>query len=123
MHEKESTRSKGMKAEERAAAHLESIGYRVIEKNWFAGKLEIDLIATNATHIVFAEVKSRASDQYGAPWESVNSAKRKSIVRAADIYIQRKQVQLEPRFDIISIITNSTTDSVEHFEGAFFPYA
>ncbi len=119
----ETTRSKGMNAEELAAKHLESKGYRVIARNWTAGRLEIDLIATSSSHIVFVEVKSRYSEQYAAPWEAVNSAKRRSVIRAADIYIRQKMIELEPRFDIISVLILPGKESIEHFEGAFFPCA
>jgi putative endonuclease len=119
----QTTREKGMQSEDRAAKYLESLGFQIIEKNWTSGKLEVDLIATTSSMIVFVEVKSRYSDKFGAPWEAVNSAKRRSIIRAADIYIQRHNVTLEPRFDIISIITNSQKETIDHYEGAFFPYA
>lgn len=119
----ESTRQKGIQAEELAADVLRGKGYKILAQNWTAGKLEFDLIASNQTHIVFVEVKYRSTANYGAPWEAVNSAKRKLVVRAADLYLQRNEVELEPRFDIISIVGGSPQPSIEHFEGAFFPYA
>ncbi|MFN8699317.1 MAG: YraN family protein [Flavobacteriales bacterium] len=117
----ETTRQKGMRAEDLAAQHLEKKGYRILQRNWTVGKLEIDLIASNASNLLFVEVKSRASDQFGAPLEAVNSAKRKSIVKAADIYLKRTDTTLEPRFDIVSIIM-TPQPQIEHIEGAFFPY-
>jgi putative endonuclease len=117
----ETTRQKGMRAEDLAAQHLEKKGFRIIQRNWTVGKLEIDLIASNASNLLFVEVKSRASDQFGAPLEAVNSAKRKSIVKAADIYLKRTDTTLEPRFDIVSIIM-TPQPQIEHIEGAFFPY-
>jgi putative endonuclease len=117
----ETIRQKGMRAEDLAAQHLEKKGYRILQRNWTVGKLEIDLIASNASNLLFVEVKSRASDQFGAPLEAVNSAKRKSIVKAADIYLKRTDTTLEPRFDIVSIIM-TPQPQIEHIEGAFFPY-
>lgn len=110
-----------MRAEDLAAQHLEKKGFRILQRNWTAGKLEVDLIASNATHLLFVEVKSRASDQFGAPLEAVNSAKRRSIVKAADIYLKRNDTSLEPRFDIVSIVMTPQAQ-IEHIEGAFFPY-
>jgi len=118
-----STREKGQQGEDLAASYLVRKGFRILERNWTAGKLEVDLIASSQRIIVFVEVKFRNSNQYGAPWESVNSAKRRSVVRAADVYIQRNAVELEPRFDIISITRGNPDPEIEHLEGAFFPYA
>lgn len=117
----ETTRQKGIQAEDLAAQHLEKKGFRILHRNWTAGKLEVDLIASNASHLLFVEVKSRASDQFGAPLEAVNSAKRRSIVKAADIYLKRTDTALEPRFDIVSIVM-TPQPQIEHIEGAFFPY-
>jgi putative endonuclease len=121
MPQTESARKKGYRAEDLAARFLEEKGFRILEKNWYAGRLEVDLIAADSRHILFVEVKSRASDRFGLPLESVNSAKRKSIVRAADIYLHRHAPAQEPRFDIISILTSQSPPAIEHYEAAFFP--
>jgi putative endonuclease len=118
----ENNRQKGQRAEDLAADHLAKKGYQILCRNWTAGKLEIDLIAASKTHLAFVEVKSRSSRAFGAPLEAVNSAKRRSIVRAADIYLSRSDNALEPRFDIISIVME-TPPEIEHIEGAFFPHA
>ena len=118
----ENSRQKGLRAEDLAAEFLVTKGYRILCRNWTAGKLEVDLIAADKTHLAFIEVKSRSSRAFGAPLEAVNSAKRRSIVRAADIYLSRSDNSLEPRFDIISIIME-TPPEIEHIEAAFFPHA
>lgn len=118
-----SSRQKGMAAEDLAAKFLENRGYHVVERNWTFGKLEIDLIATSRTHIVFVEVKSRFGSSFGQPWEAVNSMKRRLIVRAADAYLKRHDSALEPRFDIISIVQRATSSEIEHIEAAFVPVA
>ncbi len=122
--EKQSTRAKGAAGEDQASMLLQKKGYRIIERNWTAGKLEIDIVAETKTHLVFVEVKKRHSKQYKEPWEAVNKKKQLNIMRAANYYIKKYKGSLEPRFDIVSIVEISPTDfEIEHIENAFWPMA
>ncbi len=121
--EKESTKEKGQAGEEMAAAFLLKKGYSLKEKNWHCGRLEVDLILETAKEIVFVEVKSRFSANYGGAWEAVNHEKRKKIMRAAHVYITKFGVKKEPRFDIVSILTKDGKSTIDHIEGAFWPMA
>ena len=49
----------GRHGEDKAAAHLEKAGYKILKRNWKAGKLEVDIIAENKDYTVFVEVKTR----------------------------------------------------------------
>ncbi|MCC6601421.1 MAG: YraN family protein [Crocinitomicaceae bacterium] len=118
-----STKEKGDEGEALAAKFLEGRGYRIIDKKWISGKFEIDLIATEGISIVFVEVKLRYSNSYGEPWEAVNKAKRKKIMQSAHHYIEQKNIVLEPRFDIVSIICTGKKMVIEHIPEAFFPVA
>jgi len=117
----ENTKEKGDKGEELAAKYLEEHGYQIIQKKWKAGRFEVDIIAENKTHCVFVEVKMRYSNTYGEPWEAVNKAKRKKICASADAYIREKQIEKEPRFDIISILHIKNSVHIQHLEDAFYP--
>lgn len=121
--QKETTKEKGDQGEELAAKYLEKRGYNIIARKWKHERFELDLIAENATHIVFVEVKTRYSNTYGEPWEAVNKAKRKKICISADAYIRECNTSKEPRFDIVSIIKTGGVFSVEHIEEAFWPMA
>lgn len=123
MDSKKENRAKGASGEEEAVRYLRANGYRITERNWTAGKLEVDIVAKKGRYIVFIEVKTRFSKSYGEPWEAVRQRKRQNIIRAADIYIQRKNISEEPRFDIISIVFLPEKTEIEHFEGAFWPTA
>jgi putative endonuclease len=119
----DSTKSIGDKGEELACTFLLERGYQLIEKNWRYFRYEIDLIVQKNNSLVFVEVKTRYSDTYGEPWEAVNRAKRQKICSSADAFIRERQLDLEPRFDIISIIKNNAHVRIQHIEDAFRPEA
>ncbi|MEN9640060.1 MAG: hypothetical protein RLZZ262_1929 [Bacteroidota bacterium] len=117
----DSTKGIGDKGEELAAKYLLERGYILIEKNWRYFRYEIDLIVQKDRHVIFVEVKTRYSANYGEPWEAVNRAKRQKICASADAYIRERQLDREPRFDIISIIKNNAHVQIQHIEDAFRP--
>ena len=111
--------------EKEAAAILEQKGFRIVERNWRMGHLELDLIAENRKEIVFAEVKARTS-AFGnkMPEEYVDEIKRKHMVAAANAYIKYHKIEKQPRFDIIGIIIDAQTNEItykNHLENAFRP--
>jgi len=111
----------GQKGEELAVEHLKKSGYRIIERNWRAGKLEVDIIAENKDFIVFCEVKTRSDDFQMHPVTAVNREKQRSLVLCADTYIKRYNITKECRFDVITIITGSDSFKIDHIEDAFYP--
>lgn len=120
---KESNKEKGDDGENLAANYLEKLGYTILERQWKYERFEIDLIAESGNTIVFVEVKTRYSNDYGEPWEAVNKAKRKKICASADAYIQQHEINHEPRFDIVSIIKDGSKCTIDHIEEAFWPTA
>ena len=107
---------KGRKAEERAAHFLLEKGYEILEKNYRYSYSEIDLIALNKEVLVFVEVKSRKSTNFGFPEEAVTEAKQTAVKRAAEAYILKTDWKKDIRFDIIAI---NGINEIEHFEDAF----
>lgn len=115
----------GILGEQEAANILKKKGYRVIEKNWRMGHLEVDLIAENKKDIIFVEVKARTTT-FGnkMPEEYVDTLKRKRIIAAANAYIKYRQIEKKPRFDIIGILIEPRTNNItysNHIENAFYP--
>lgn len=123
MEDKSLNRAKGIVGENEAEVFLQSKGFKIIEKNWSMGKLEVDLIATFGKYIVFAEVKKRHSKAFREPWEAVNRKKQRNIILAANLYLKKSQTSLEPRFDIVSIVQDGQKIEIEHIEQAFWPMA
>jgi putative endonuclease len=115
------TRDLGMKGENIAARHLESAGYTILERNWKSGKHEIDIIAKNDKFIVFVEVKTRSDDYQVHPVEAVNIDKQRSLIIAANTYLQRHGIDKESRFDVITLIRKGDQYNIDHIEDAFYP--
>ncbi|WDF56270.1 YraN family protein [Mucilaginibacter sp. KACC 22063] len=114
----------GRRGESLAKAHLESLGYEIIDENWVHGKAEIDLIAWKDSVIIFTEVKSRTGTGFGQPEDFVDNRKQKLLAEAADEYIYLMNHQGEVRFDIISVLFKGDTSyTIKHIEDAFWPTA
>ena len=113
----------GQKGEQIAAELLEKKGFKIIQRNWKMGHLEMDIIAGNKTELVFAEVKTRTSTFRGRPEEAVDILKQRRMVAAANAYIKYYSEERKLRFDIIGILMNKLGEIVEitHLENAFQP--
>jgi len=111
----------GRKGEELAVAHLRSLGYEILEVNWFSNHLEIDIIARDGNELVIVEVKARGTDSCEHPSEAVSNKKIRFLVNAAEAYILEKNINLDTRFDVISIIFYGKNFEIEHFKDAFYP--
>lgn len=113
----------GKKGEELAAQFLENLGYQIIAVNWHEKKFEIDIIAQDQNQLVFVEVKTRATDYFGSPVEAVTPAKQKHLLEGANYYIEKHDIDLDCRFDVVSIIKNNIEQKVELIKDAFYPEA
>lgn len=112
----------GKKGEEIARNYLIDKGYRILAKNWYYDHREIDIIARQADEIVIVEVKTREGDYFEEPWEAVSTRKIRNLVEAAEGWLIQEQIDLETRFDVISIIfSKDGTYEVTHFQDAFTP--
>lgn len=112
----------GAKGEEAALDHLLKLGYTLTYKNWRHKHLEIDLIMSDENTLIFVEVKTRSSANFGLPYESVNWHKQHKLAKAANIFIRKHQHQGEIRFDIVSIFANQGGSyNIRHIKDAFWP--
>lgn len=111
----------GKKGEQLAAQFLESLGYQIIALNWHEKKFEIDIIAQLENELIFVEVKTRNTDYFGNPAEAVTPTKQKHLVEGANFYIEKNEIDLESRFDVIAVILNNNQQKIEHFKEAFYP--
>ena len=113
----------GKRGEDLAHRYLQNSGYFIVARNYRTrtGSAECDLIATRGDSVVFVEVKTRATDRYGAPELAVDRDKRQHVVRAAAEYLFRTEGSWSrARFDIISVLF-ADGERVEHLIDAFRP--
>ena len=112
----------GKKGEEIAASYLIKNGYKILARNWFYDRKEIDIIAQQNDEIVIVEVKTREGDYFEEPWEAVSTRKIRNLVDVADAWLNQKKIDKETRFDVISIIFSDDVNyELTHFQDAFIP--
>ncbi|TAL62904.1 MAG: YraN family protein [Bacteroidetes bacterium] len=114
---------KGLAGEELAAEFLSQNGYALLEKNWRFGREEIDILAQKDNTLVVVEVKTRSGSFFGEPEEFVNRQKQKNLIKAVNAYIEKNDLDLEVRFDIIGVILTGKSHAINHVEDAFHPVA
>lgn len=97
----EQRKSLGRHAEEMAGALLVREGYRILERNYSCPLGELDLVALDKEVLAFIEVRSRKGRE--TPEASVNRAKQRQIIKAAQFYLVQKKWEGDCRFDVVAI--------------------
>ena len=106
--------------EELAVRYLINKKYRILARNWRDRGGELDIVARDGGTLVFVEVKTRTSDTFALPIDSVGFEKQRKLRRLAERYIVRNDfADCEVRFDVISIVTHGAKPEIEHLESAF----
>ncbi len=113
----------GKKGEEIALKHLKKKHYEILETNWRLGKDEVDIITKKDETLIFVEVKTRSANFLVEPEVAVTKKKQGFMVRAANAYINEKDIDLEVQFDIISVVIYPDKFELEHIDDAFYPTA
>lgn len=91
--------------EKLAIKELKKLGYKILEKNFKTKIGEIDIIALDKQTLVFAEVKTRSSDEFGSPSQAVNIKKQKKYFLVATEYLKLKKLfGSECRFDVVEVL-------------------
>ena len=84
-----STITIGNKGEDLACKFLKKNGYKILERNYRIRGGEIDIVAKDRDTLVFIEVKTRYSHEYGPPVESMTPWKIKALLKTARFYVQK----------------------------------
>lgn len=111
----------GKKGEDIALQYLKSKGYAILEQNWRTQKYEIDIVAKEGPIVIIVEVKTRALNSMVDPLISIDSIKRRNLMKAANSYIMTKKISNEVRFDIITIGIGGKNPEIHHIANAFYP--
>ena len=124
-------RTLGRRGEELAAAHLEELGFRVLERNARTRYGEIDLISFDGSTLVFAEVKTRTLGRSRAtlhpeqrPLTALRPRQRARLRRLAAAWLHQQRGRPTARtirFDAIGVVLDSrgALYTLEHIEGAW----
>lgn len=113
----------GRTGEDMAAAHLESLGHKILHRGWRYSHYEIDLITEKDGRIHFVEVKTRHVSGEVPPLESVTKRKRYNMSVSASAYVALFHVREELSFDVVSVLVGDGNGVIiEYVEEAFLPF-
>ena len=112
--------SLGKKGEELAITQLKTLKYKVLERNYKCPLGEIDIIARDKNTLVFIEVKTRATRDFGGPAAAVDPRKQRQLSRVALTYLnQKKLFDIPARFDVVAIELSRSSPRIEVIRNAF----
>jgi putative endonuclease len=110
----------GKQGEDIAVALLKKRGYRIIERNYRCPLGEIDIVARGGDAVVFVEVKSRKTEEFGDPQFAVGLAKQKKLSRISLMYLEEKHLfPCNARVDVVAIKMLPEGNTVELIQDAF----
>src|SRR5208282_5284782 len=113
----------GVRGEKTAAKYLRRRGYKILLKDFRSGKAEVDIVARHKDWLVFVEVKTRKTEQFGAPSEAVDREKHRNLSKAALDYLRLlDNPPIHFRFDVVEVVQRDgvrTPDAVRLIQNAF----
>ena len=109
----------GRQGEDLAAEYLESLGCRIVERNFSHRIGEIDLVALDGGTVVIVEVKTR-SKTGRRPGEAVDYRKQRKLTLTAALFLKSRQWENRPaRFDVVEIVQGGGAPMIRHIKSAF----
>jgi putative endonuclease len=111
----------GALGERLAVEHLQSVGLRVLARNWRCRYGELDVIVADdaARVVVFVEVKTRTSDRFGGIEQAVSPEKLRRLRRLAGLWLARQDARWAAvRIDVIGVrIGRRPIPEITHLRG------
>ena len=112
--------SLGKKGEELAIGWLKAGKYKILERNFKCRLGEIDIIARDGNTLVFIEVKTRATRDFGGPAAAVDDRKQRQLSKVALVYLnQKKLFNIPARFDVVAVELLPSSPRIEVIQNAF----
>ncbi len=112
----------GKEGEQIAVDYLLKKGYKIKYRNYRYLKAEIDIIAQLDDTLAIIEVRSRSTDYIENIAETITKKKIGLLVMGADHYVTEQDLDVEVRFDVITILKNKKVFEIEHMESAFYHF-
>ena len=112
--------SLGKKGEDLAIAQLRVLKYKILERNYKCALGEIDIIAREKDTLVFVEVKTRTTRDFGGPAAAVNERKQRQLSKVALTYLNQKKItEMPARFDVVAVELIPPLPQIEVIRNAF----
>ena len=112
----------GKEGEQIAVDYLIGKGYAIKYRNYRFLKAEIDIIAQIESTLAIIEVRSRSTDFVENIADTITKKKIDLLVMGADHYVTERDLDVEVRFDVITILKNKKVFEIEHLESAFYHF-
>lgn len=112
----------GELGEQMAADYLKRNGYAILRRNYRYLRAEVDIIAQKETILAIVEVRSRSSEFHESIAHTVNKKKIKLLTMAADHFVVDNNLDVEVRFDIITLLKKEGRFFMEHLQDAFYHF-
>lgn len=112
----------GRKGEAEAARFLTQNNYTILEKNYRYRKAEVDLIVQKNNTLIAVEIKTRSTDFFGHPALFLKPKQQQRIVEAINYYVQQNNLDVEVRFDVISVVKKKGSFEIQHLKNAFYHF-
>jgi putative endonuclease len=111
----------GVHGERIAAAYLIRTGLRLLDRNWRCREGELDIVARDASAIVFCEVKTRRGTGFGHPVEAVTPSKQRRLRLLAHRWLTTHDEHADDvRFDVVGVLVRPSRPAVvTHLRAAF----
>ena len=94
----------GAAGESAARGYLESKGFAILDTNFRCPYGEVDIIALEGDCLVFLEVRTRRSSNFGSPEESITPDKERKLIATAETYMQsRADLPEQWRIDFVAV--------------------
>ncbi|MBR1882628.1 MAG: YraN family protein [Muribaculaceae bacterium] len=111
----------GEQGEQAACEFLIARGMTIRERNWRLNHLEVDIVAQKGNLIHIVEVKTRTANAHFDPMKSVNAAKQRNLIMAANGYLHYNQLRCGVQYDVIIVTARNNTLDVQYIPDAFKP--
>ena len=111
----------GKEGEDESVRFLIDKGYIIRHRNWRSGKYELDIIAQQNDELVIVEVKTRRNTLFGTPETAIDNRKIRRILSSTNTYLQKYGIDMNVRFDIITVTGSQKPFQIEDIENAFYP--
>lgn len=112
----------GLDGETLACGELERLGYAIVERRYRTRFGEIDIIAIDAGTVVFVEVKTKTSSDFGDPVEEVTPQKQRRLVSMGQAYAAFSCPPNTPcRFDVVAVDLSGAEPRITLYKDAFRP--
>lgn len=119
MNKNTSSQQYGKLAEDKALEFLQQKNLTLLERNYRTQQGEIDLVMQDQDTLVFVEVRARSNSDFLAAVETIDTGKRRHIIKASEHYLQAHRINSACRLDVITFSGSLEKSKIDWIKNAF----